>query len=120
MRTDNREDLLAIKELEEFWQQEDFNLLPHQYKTVTKVINQLEGRALLADELGLGKTIEAGMILKEYLVRGLVETALILTPASLGFQWWQELNNKFKIDLYNNRKGKGWHYFNIIISSMFV
>ena len=118
MITDNKEELLAIAELEELWKQKDFSLLPYQYQTVTKVINKLDGRALLADEVGLGKTIEAGMILKEYLVRGVVETALILTPASLGFQWWRELNNKFKIDLYNNRKGKGWHYFNIIISSL--
>lgn len=118
MIIDEAEDLLAIKELKEEWQQNNFELFPHQYKTVTKVINSLEGRALLADEVGLGKTIEAGMILKEYLVRGMVETCLILTPASLGFQWWRELNDKFKINLYNNRKGKGWNYFNIIISSL--
>ncbi|MFO7819095.1 MAG: SNF2-related protein [Halanaerobacter sp.] len=118
MIVDEREDLLAVKALKEHWQKQNFHLLPHQYQTVTKVINQLEGRALLADEVGLGKTIEAGMILKEYLLRGLVETCLILTPASLSFQWWQELNKKFNIDLYNNRKGKGWHYFNIIISSL--
>ena len=118
MLIDEAEDLLAIEELGEYWQQQNFNLLPHQYETVTKVIKNLEGRALLADEVGLGKTIEAGMILKEYLVRGMVETCLILTPASLGFQWWKELNDKFKINLYNNRKGKGWHYFNIIISSL--
>ena len=118
MIVDEREDLLAVDALKEHWQKQDFNLLPHQYQTVTKVINQLEGRALLADEVGLGKTIEAGMILKEYLLRGLVETCLILTPASLAFQWWQELNKKLNIDLYNNRKGKGWHYFNIIISSL--
>ena len=115
MQIDN---LLAVEELEEYWQQQNFNLLPHQYQTVIKVIDKLEGKALLADEVGLGKTIEAGMILKEYLVRGLVETCLILTPASLGFQWWRELNDKFKINLYNNRKGKGWNYFNIIISSL--
>ena len=118
MTVDNLDNLLAIKELEDHWQQQEFSLLPYQYKTASKVINQLKGRALLADEVGLGKTIEAGMILKEYLVRGLVETCLILTPASLGFQWWRELNDKFKIDLYNNRKGKGWHYFDVIISSL--
>ncbi|MBM7557907.1 DEAD/DEAH box helicase [Halanaerobacter jeridensis] len=118
MTVNQKDDLLAMQELNEYWQQQDFKLLPHQYRTVTKVIKQLDGRALLADEVGLGKTIEAGMILKEYLLRGLVETCLILTPVSLGFQWWRELNDKFKINLYNNRKGKGWHYFNVIISSL--
>ncbi|MGM0370115.1 MAG: DEAD/DEAH box helicase [Bacillota bacterium] len=110
--------LLAVEELDNYWQKKDFNLLPHQSQTVSKVINQMDGRALLADEVGLGKTIEAGLILKEYLLREVVETCLILTPASLGFQWWRELNNKFKIDLYNNRNGTGWHYFNIIIASL--
>ncbi|MGM0502044.1 MAG: DEAD/DEAH box helicase [Bacillota bacterium] len=118
MTGNDSQDLLAVQELQEYWQQQGFNLLPHQYQTVEKVINQLGGRALLADEVGLGKTIEAGMILKEYLTRGIVETCLILTPASLGLQWWRELNDKFKINLYNNRRGKGWSYFNIIISSL--
>jgi len=110
--------LLAVEELQNYWQQQEFSLLPHQEETAKRVIDQLDGRALLADEVGLGKTIEAGLILKEYLLRGAVDTCLILTPASLGFQWWNELHDKFKIDLYNNRKGKGWHYFDIIIASL--
>ncbi|GAB6098804.1 SNF2-related protein [Halanaerocella petrolearia] len=114
----SNDELLAIEELQDYWTKKEFSLLPHQYETATRVINQLDGRALLADEVGLGKTIEAGMILKEYLVRGDVETCLVLTPASLGFQWWTELTDKFQIDAFNNRKGKGWHYFDIIISSL--
>ena len=47
------------------------------------VIDRMNGKAILADEVGLGKTIEAGLILKEYLIRGLVKKALILAPASL-------------------------------------
>ncbi len=115
---DKVDNLLAIKELDKYWQENDIGLFPHQVETVDKVINKMNGRAILADEVGLGKTIEAGMILKEYMVRGDVETCLILTPASLGFQWWQELTHKFQIDCFNNRKGKGWHYFNVIISSL--
>ena len=62
-----------------------------------KVLKQFRGRVLLADEVGLGKTIEAGMVLKEYLLRGMVESVLVLTPASLVGQWREELETKFDI-----------------------
>ncbi len=52
----------------------------HQVETVRKVLKQFRGRVLLADEVGLGKTIEAGMVLKEYLLRGMAERVLVLTP----------------------------------------
>jgi SNF2 family DNA or RNA helicase len=64
---------------------------------VRKVLKQFRGRVLLADEVGLGKTIEAGMVLKEYLLRGMVESVLVLTPASLVGQWREELETKFDI-----------------------
>lgn len=48
--------------------------------------------------MGLGKTIEAGMIFKEYLLRGLVRTALVLTPSSLVGQWQEELRDKFGLE----------------------
>src|SRR5690625_1480891 len=47
------------------------NFLPHQIDTAEQAIEQMNGRAILADEVGLGKTIEAGLILKEYMIRGL-------------------------------------------------
>ena len=53
------------------------------------------GRAILADEVGLGKTIEASIIYKELAVRGLARRTLILTPASLVGQWQGELEEKF-------------------------
>src|SRR5438874_1459123 len=53
------------------------------------------GRAILADEVGLGKTIEASIIYKELAIRGLARRALILTPASLVGQWQGELAEKF-------------------------
>ena len=70
----------------------------YQIETARKVLRQLGGRALLADEVGLGKTIEAGLILSEYLARGMVQSILILTPASLVSQWQQELAEKFNLD----------------------
>ena len=69
--------------------------LLHQLETVRKVLKQFRGRVLLADEVGLGKTIEAGMVLKEYALRGMAERSLVLTPASLVGQWHEELQTKF-------------------------
>ncbi len=69
----------------------------YQIETARKVLRQLGGRALLADEVGLGKTIEAGLIIAEYLARGMVRSLLVLTPASLVSQWQQELTDKFNI-----------------------
>jgi superfamily II DNA or RNA helicase len=69
----------------------------HQIETVRKVLKQFRGRVLLADEVGLGKTIEAGMALKEYALRGMAEQVLVLTPASLVGQWREELETKFAI-----------------------
>ena len=59
----------------------------HQVETVRKVLKQYRGRVLLADEVGLGKTVEAGMVVKEYVLRGMAERILILTPAALVGQW---------------------------------
>jgi superfamily II DNA or RNA helicase len=70
----------------------------YQVETVRKVLKQYRGRVLLADEVGLGKTIEAGMVLKEYILRGMAERILILTPASLVGQWRDEMASKFGID----------------------
>ncbi len=67
----------------------------HQLDTAYRVLNQMRGQALLADEVGLGKTIEAGIIMKELLERGLIKKILILTPASLVTQWQEELLTKF-------------------------
>lgn len=79
----------------------------------------MNGRAILADEVGLGKTIEAGMILREYMEKGLVKKFLILVPASLGFQWTNEMVKKlgFK-DVFFNRKGRAWDYFDQQIASL--
>ena len=70
----------------------------YQVETVRKVLKQYRGRVLLADEVGLGKTIEAGMVLKEYILRGMAERILILCPASLVGQWRDEMAAKFDID----------------------
>ena len=80
-----------IKELlgEDFYK-DKIQALTHQKNVTLKVMNEFTHRALLADEVGLGKTIEAGMILKEYIVRRLASRILILTPAPLTLQWQEE------------------------------
>jgi SNF2 family DNA or RNA helicase len=65
---------------------------------VRRVLKHFHGRVLLCDEVGLGKTIEAGMLLKEYLMRGMVKNVLILTPAPLVSQWREEMESKFGIE----------------------
>ncbi len=70
---------------------------PHQLETVLRVLKRFYGRVLLADEVGLGKTIEASLVLSEYLTRGLVRRALVLCPAALVAQWKGELEEKFGI-----------------------
>ncbi len=66
----------------------------YQLDTVRKVMRLFRGRALLADEVGLGKTIEARMVLREYQLRRLVRRALILVPPSLVGHWQAELSSK--------------------------
>jgi superfamily II DNA or RNA helicase len=69
---------------------------PHRYQieTVRRVLRFFRGRALLADEVGLGKTVEALMILREYQLRGAVRRALVLVPPALVAQWIGELETK--------------------------
>ncbi|MCR2803764.1 DEAD/DEAH box helicase [Paenibacillus soyae] len=91
--------------------------MPHQISTASKVLHEMGGRAILADEVGLGKTIEAGLVLKEYMVRGLVRRALILVPASLVLQWVRELNQKFGISAVAQKKEHTWGY-DVVVASI--
>jgi len=71
--------------------------LPHQLEAVYDYFLQLPRiRFLLADDPGAGKTIMAGLLLKELKARGLVRRVLIVTPANLTFQWQRELADKFR------------------------
>ena len=66
----------------------------YQLETVHRVLRTLRGRALLADEVGLGKTIEAIMVLLEYRLRGMAKRVLVLAPPALVPQWIGELATK--------------------------
>ncbi len=66
----------------------------HQHNAVLKMLREMRGNGIFADEVGLGKTIEAGMVLKELLVRGLVRSVLILVRPGTTDQWQQEMREK--------------------------
>ena len=69
--------------------------LPHQLHVLNRVVENHTIRYLLADEVGLGKTIEAGMIVKELKSRGLVQRILVVCPTGLVTQWAAEMQDKF-------------------------
>lgn len=90
--------------------------LPHQHDAALRVLAQMRGRALLADEVGLGKTVEAGLVLKELLVRGLAHRVLVLAPASLTHQWQEELATKFDERFAIVREAADWSGSRLIAS----
>jgi SNF2 family DNA or RNA helicase len=101
----------------------EMDLLEHQTRTATTVLRRLRGRAMLCDEVGLGKTVEAGLILSELLMRGLARSVLVLTPPSLIAQWQGEMRRKFGVDLVSHdddafRAGNGWAGHDRVIASI--
>lgn len=75
------------------------HLLPHQVKTVVRVLNESKSRFILADEVGLGKTIEACAILKGLKEQSEKLNTLLIVPSSLVTQWKNELFYKFNINI---------------------
>jgi superfamily II DNA or RNA helicase len=73
-------------------------ILPHQIFTAFTVVSNPRRRFMLADEVGLGKTIEAGMVWQALLQRGSANRTLIITPAGLTRQWQEEFKDKFQAD----------------------
>src|SRR5271165_822570 len=69
--------------------------LPHQLYALSRAVGDDQIRYLLADEVGLGKTIEAGLIFKELKLRGLVRRVLVVAPKGLVAQWVQEMRIHF-------------------------
>ncbi len=90
----------------------------YQVNTALKVLRDMRGRAILADEVGLGKTIEAGMALKELVVRGLARKVLVLTPASLTTQWQEEMDRKFGLRFEIMDEFEDWARHDLVISSI--
>lgn len=117
MKAERRSLVTSFEEMQCLKHIQGLTPLPHQIDTAKKVLFDMRGRAILADEVGLGKTIEAGLILKEYLIRGLARKVLILVPASLVLQWVRELNDKFGIPATAQKKVHSWDN-DIVVASM--
>lgn len=88
----------------------DIEFMPYQYKPVLKFIESLNDRLLLADEVGLGKTIEAGLIWQELRMRKNAKRLLVLCPKTLAGNWKAELLSKFSIkaEIVNAEGMRGW------------
>ena len=71
---------------------------PHQHRVAEDIVASFPDRFLLADEVGLGKTIEVGLALRDLTLSGVVERCLILTPRSVLNQWRDELREKFLLN----------------------
>ena len=91
-------ELQSLKQLDE----NSVKLLEHQVDAAYRALFEMDGKALLADEVGLGKTIEVGMILKEMHFRETSGSVLVLTPAQLAKQWQAELEEKFGLEFICN------------------
>lgn len=74
------------------------NIIPHQFYLASEVSKRIRPRVLLADEVGLGKTIEAGLIIHHLILTGRVERCLIIVPDSLVYQWFVEMLRKFQLN----------------------
>jgi SNF2 family DNA or RNA helicase len=95
--TQSEQELLAIEEI-----QDKVKLLDHQLTAAHRAITSMGRGTLFADEVGLGKTIEIGMVLKEMDLRETRDSFLALTPAQLANQWQRELQEKFGLDFVCN------------------
>lgn len=79
---------------------------PHQVRVASRILERFPERAMLCDEVGLGKTIEAGLVLRQLLLSGWVRRCLILAPKSVLKQWQEELYEKFALSIPRYDAGK--------------
>jgi SNF2 family DNA or RNA helicase len=101
------------------------DLLPHQILLTHDVVGATRRRFLIADEVGLGKTIEAGMIIRELVARGEAERVLIICPAGLTRTNWQpELRDCFRMHFeilgydFHDLSTEAWENHNRVIASI--
>ena len=104
--------------------------LPHQIRALSRIMSSHRIRYLLADEVGLGKTIEAGLVLRELKLRGLIRRILIVAPKGLVLQWIDEMLTRFQEEfrfllpsefaVYRSmaREDNIWRNFDQVICSM--
>ena len=100
------------------------DLLPHQILLTHQIISARRRKFLIADEVGLGKTIEVGMIIKELLARGEAKRILVICPAGLTVNWQNEMKDCFRIffDIFgrdfSDANPHAWERHNLVIVSI--
>ena len=100
------------------------DLLPHQILLTHQIISAQRRKFLIADEVGLGKTIEVGMIIKELLARGEAKRILIICPAGLTVNWQNEMKDCFRIffDIFgrdfSDANPQAWERHSLVIVSI--
>lgn len=103
-----------------------FTPFDYQTRAAQIMLHRFRGRGMFCDEVGLGKTIEAGLVIKEYLARNIVQRLMVVTPAALVEQWREELAIKFGLtgfvtttDTEFRMSGsEAWEKFPLLIASL--
>jgi superfamily II DNA or RNA helicase len=122
-----RTQALAIQSVNDAWgvfSRSRISLLPHQLWVCHRSLRAWPIRKLVADDVGMGKTIEAGLILWPLLAKGAVRRLLILTPAKLVEQWQERLRQMFDIRMSMYRpevdtpKADFWSTHNMVVASL--
>ncbi len=122
------ERLLLVAGFDEMVCLEDLDFVPFDYqlKAAHTALRRFRGRGLLCDEVGLGKTIEAGLVLAEYTMRQMANRVLILTPPALVEQWQEEIATKFRLtdfvtsydSEFREQGHRAWAAFPRVIASL--
>ncbi len=102
------------------------DLLPHQVVLTHKIATSGPRRFLIADEVGLGKTIETALVLRELAIRGELNRALMIVPAGLVNNWHRELNEVFNLNFevfgrdgdVSDRRANAFEKHNLLIASI--
>ncbi len=94
--------------------------LPHQLQALARAIATDRVRYLLADEVGLGKTVEAGLIMRELKLRGLVQRTLVVAPRGLVTQWVAEMHTHFGETFQVLPDLVWWHYPRAVLHPLFL
>ena len=93
-------------------------LFPYQINGALEILRDYNGSVLLADEVGLGKTITSSLVVKECILRGLAKKILILAPPSLVTQWYYELKDKFELEFKIIEKETDWNESSFCLASL--
>lgn len=110
--------LRCLEELRLLWEAERVEFLPYQIEAAERVVDGMDGQGILADEVGLGKTIEAGLVARELMCRGRCRSVLILCPAPLCYQWRREMAQKFGLPFVCDPRPYDFAHKTLLIASI--